>query len=168
MRGRTNAVSGTVLPELSNPAGAANIQSGYQAINGEGEIVTGTYVPPEPEAVEYEFLSADDVSMSYGSRFELKLTLPKPIKTIVGLSLIYNSRQTGEVDAIFMHPAGTYNVAGDEDKIWTYIMSGSSGSYGNMFPAGISGNTVTYYISTELLNPANEQFYCGACKYIPA
>ena len=165
MRGRTNAVSGTVLPELSNPAGAANIQSGYQAINGAGEIVTGTYVPP---SVEYVFLSADDVSMSYGSRFELTLTLPKPIKSIVGLSLIYNSIQTGEVDAIFMHPAGTYNVAGDEDTIWTYIMSGSSGSYGNMFPAGISGNTVTYYVSTELLNPANEQFYCGACKYIPA
>lgn len=161
-------MSGTVLPELSNPAGAANIQSGYQAINGEGEIVTGTYVPPEPEAVEYEFLSADDVSLTYGSRFELKLTLPKPIKTIVGLSLIYKSRQTGEVDAIFMHPAGTYNVAGDEDKIWTYIMSGSSGSYGNMFPAGISGNTATYYISTELFNPDNEEFFCGACKYIPA
>ena len=44
MRGRTNAMSGTVLPELSNPAGAANIQSGYQAINGEGEIVTGTAI----------------------------------------------------------------------------------------------------------------------------
>lgn len=158
-------MSGTVLPELSNPAGAANIQSGYQAINGEGEVVTGTYVAP---TVEYEFLSADDVSMSYGSRFELKLTLPKPIKTIVGLSLIYKSRQTGALDAIFMHPAGTYNAAGDEDKIWTYIMSGSSGSYGNMFPAGISGNTATYYVSTDLLNPDNEQFFCGACKYIPA
>lgn len=44
MRGRTNAVSGTVLPELSNPAGAANIQSGYQAINGAGEVVTGTAI----------------------------------------------------------------------------------------------------------------------------
>lgn len=37
-------MSGTVLPELSNPAGAANIQSGYQAINGEGEVVTGTAI----------------------------------------------------------------------------------------------------------------------------
>lgn len=158
-------MSGTVLPELSNPAGAANIQSGYQAINGEGEVVTGTYVPP---SVEYVFLSADDVSMSYGSRFELTLTLPKPIKSIVGLSLIYKSIQTGEVDAIFMHPAGTYNAAGDEDKIWTYIMSSSSGSFGNLFLAGISGNTATYYVSMNLLNPDNEQFFCGACKYIPA
>lgn len=37
-------MSGTVLPELSNPAGAANIQSGYQAINGDGEVVTGTAI----------------------------------------------------------------------------------------------------------------------------
>lgn len=38
-------VSGGIrLPELSNPAGAANIQSGYQAINGEGEVVTGTAI----------------------------------------------------------------------------------------------------------------------------
>lgn len=43
MNGRTNAaVGGVQLPELSNPAGAANIQRGYQAINGEGEVVTGT------------------------------------------------------------------------------------------------------------------------------
>ena len=136
MRGKSSAVSGTVLPELSNPAGAANIQSGYQAINGAGEVVTGTYVAP---TVEYAFLSANDVSMSYGSRFELTLTLPKPIKSIVGLSLIYKSIQTGEVDAMFMHPAGTYNVAGDDDKIWTYIIS--SGSFWNLFPVGISGNT---------------------------
>lgn len=40
-------MSGTVLPELSNPAGAANIQSGYQAINGEGEVVTGTASMPQ-------------------------------------------------------------------------------------------------------------------------
>lgn len=33
---------GKPLPALTNPAGAANIQSGYQAINGEGEVVTGT------------------------------------------------------------------------------------------------------------------------------
>lgn len=164
MTGRTNAGGGVQLPALTNPAAAGNIQSGYQAINGEGEVMTGTYVP---QTVEYVFLSADDVSMSYGSRFELTLTLPKPIKSIVGLSLIYESRQTGEVNAIFMHPAGTYYVAGDEDKIWTYIMPGSSGSFGNLFPAGISGNTVTYYVSTSPLNPDNEQFFCGACKYIP-
>ena len=42
MTGRTNAGGGVQLPALTNPAAAGNIQSGYQAINGEGEVVTGT------------------------------------------------------------------------------------------------------------------------------
>ena len=45
MTGRTNAGGGVQLPALTNPAAAGNIQSGYQAINGEGEVVTGTYNP---------------------------------------------------------------------------------------------------------------------------
>ena len=42
MTGRTNAGGGIQLPALTNPAAAGNIQSGYQAINGEGEVVMGT------------------------------------------------------------------------------------------------------------------------------
>lgn len=42
MTGRTNAAGGVRLPELVNPAGAAQILSGYQAIDAEGEIITGT------------------------------------------------------------------------------------------------------------------------------
>lgn len=42
MTGRTNAGGGVQLPALTNPAAAGNIQSGYQAINGEGEVMTGT------------------------------------------------------------------------------------------------------------------------------
>lgn len=38
-----NPQSGGIhLPALTNPAGAAQILSGYQAINADGEIVTGT------------------------------------------------------------------------------------------------------------------------------
>lgn len=33
--------AGVSLPELSNPATAAQILSGYEAINGDGEVVTG-------------------------------------------------------------------------------------------------------------------------------
>lgn len=35
-------ISGTHLPTLTNPAGAAQILSGYQAINADGEIITGS------------------------------------------------------------------------------------------------------------------------------
>lgn len=48
---------GKQLPALSKPASAANIQSGYQAINGEGEVVTGT--ASMPEYVTGEFLDAE-------------------------------------------------------------------------------------------------------------
>lgn len=34
---------GVELPELSNPAGAANIQSGFEAVDGEGNKITGTH-----------------------------------------------------------------------------------------------------------------------------
>lgn len=36
---------GKKLPTLSNPATAAQILAGYQAINGAGETMIGTYVP---------------------------------------------------------------------------------------------------------------------------
>lgn len=64
--GRTNAVGGVQLPELSNPAGAANIQSGYQAINGEGEVVTGTAVVSSSAAVEIYNTTEDNLSIQYG------------------------------------------------------------------------------------------------------
>ena len=36
--------AGVVLPTLSNPAGAANIEAGYQAINGAGNVLEGSMV----------------------------------------------------------------------------------------------------------------------------
>lgn len=35
-------IAGKKLPELTNPAGAANIESGYEAIDGNGNKITGT------------------------------------------------------------------------------------------------------------------------------
>lgn len=71
MRGRTNAaVGGVQLPELSNPAGAANIQSGYQAINGEGEVVTGTY---DPEAAVTSW--TQNVQIEFGTYTNTKQTV---------------------------------------------------------------------------------------------
>lgn len=58
-------MSGTVLPELSNPAGAANIQSGYQAINGEGEVVTGTAAVREGCTVQVIYSGSSYQSMAY-------------------------------------------------------------------------------------------------------
>lgn len=37
-------IGGKKLPELTNPAGAANIQSGYEAFNEHGDKITGTHI----------------------------------------------------------------------------------------------------------------------------
>lgn len=57
MTGRTNAGGGVQLPALTNPAAAGNIQSGYQAINGEGEVVTGTAKVQEYVSVQLQLLN---------------------------------------------------------------------------------------------------------------
>lgn len=68
MNGRTNtAVGGVQLPELSNPAGAANIQSGYQAINGEGEVVTGTASVSARAGIQFMNTSSHEIMFVYGS-----------------------------------------------------------------------------------------------------
>ena len=41
---RNIVISGKKLPVLTNPASSANIQSGYEAINSNGEKITGTKV----------------------------------------------------------------------------------------------------------------------------
>lgn len=51
------STNGKPFPALTKPAGAANIQTGYQAINGDGEVVTGT--ANTPEYVRGEFLDSE-------------------------------------------------------------------------------------------------------------
>lgn len=41
----TGKVTGGGLPELNNPAGAGQIFNGYQALNGDGEVMEGTFTP---------------------------------------------------------------------------------------------------------------------------
>ena len=64
MTGRTNAGGGIQLPALTNPAAAANIQSGYQAINGEGEVVTGTASVLENGTITVNNVSATRVYLT--------------------------------------------------------------------------------------------------------
>ena len=66
MTGRTNAGGGVQLPALTNPAAAGNIQSGYQAINGEGEVVTGTAATSSPALIDFYNTTLATVSIEYG------------------------------------------------------------------------------------------------------
>ena len=90
MTGRTNAAGGVRLPELVNPAGAGQILSGYEAINADGEAMVGTLVVQEPvygiynDPAQYVDFSNGDYSLNY-----LKITLPTPIKKVLGLNVMY-------------------------------------------------------------------------------
>lgn len=75
--GRTNAVTGAQLPTLTNPAGAANIQSGYQAISGEGEIIDGTASVKE---VATGTLRKNGYSQSSFTCYYLSLTSTESVK----------------------------------------------------------------------------------------
>ena len=50
--------AGVKLPDLSNPATAENIESGYEVINANGEVVTGTAEIPS-YTVEYGYLAGN-------------------------------------------------------------------------------------------------------------
>ena len=163
MRGRTNAVSGTVLPELSNPAGAANIQSGYQAINGAGEVVTGTYVP---DTSEYGLLEDGDIGFNSSSGLTITIKLPKPIKSLLGLNLaLRGGNGAGDTDAVFTFPGGIYTEP-SESAMWWFI----EGRFGWM-SVSTSGNTITAEAVTpppDGFSILTHKFFCGAYWYMPS
>lgn len=55
---------GTELPELSNPAGASNIQVGYEAIGSAGQKITGTHV--EQTSLDTSDATASAADMAEG------------------------------------------------------------------------------------------------------
>lgn len=81
MTGRTNAAGGVRLPELANPAGAAQILSGYEAINADGEAMVGTLVVQEPVYGKWDESMVSSVGFN-----SFTITMPSNIGTLLGLS----------------------------------------------------------------------------------
>lgn len=81
MNGRTNAGGGVQLPAFTNPAAAGNIQSGYQAINGEGEVVTGTASVRETVVVTVINNTNNTLRVSYCDRSSAWPNLSLPAHT---------------------------------------------------------------------------------------
>lgn len=81
MTGRTNAGGGVQLPALTNPAAAGNVQSGYQAINGEGEVVTGTASVRETVVVTVINNSMYALEVSYCKRSTATPNISLPAHT---------------------------------------------------------------------------------------
>lgn len=53
---------GIELPELANPAGAENIQKGFEAVNGFGVKITGTHEEPPALPTLSDAATADDIA----------------------------------------------------------------------------------------------------------
>lgn len=81
MTGRTNAGGGVQLPALTNPAAAGNIQSGYQAINGAGEVVTGTASVRETVVVTVINNTNNTLDVSYCGRLSAIPNISLPAHT---------------------------------------------------------------------------------------
>lgn len=144
MTGRTNAGGGVQLPALTNPAAAGNIQSGYQAINGEGEVVTGTASIKEMVSGQ---LSTDSTQYTFQcyystltSTSEIKISSTTP-KTISALK-----------DSLLVILADSPSYMADQDpsglaEIFSGSLSGKySGKY--VFVYRITANNFSFHYIT--------------------
>ncbi len=178
MTGRTNAAGGVRLPELSNPAGAAQILSGYEAINADGEAMVGTLVVKEPVYGIYnDPAQYVDISNSGDVLSSLKITLPTPIAKVLGLGIMFYA---DGYRCLMSYPAtdstrndAPYLSEPDEEALWgVYFMELSGGSIAASFCTGklsVSGSTITITSRSQQASPipAIESIYQMAYMYLP-
>lgn len=109
------SISGTKLPALSNPAGAGQILSGFQAIGADGEVITGTASMLQMVSGEIRSGSkAGDVYVFDGEKVvnyylqigdSYNITIVKNSPVVVGLSSV-----TGPVSGMKRIAAGTFTL----------------------------------------------------------
>lgn len=122
MTGRTNAAGGVRLPELTNPAGAAQILSGYDAINADGEAMVGT-IPSQGAQTITPGTSAKTIAAGrYLSGTQTIAgdadLVPANIKsgtTIFGVSGGYNGKEP--VYGIYNNPAQYVTISNSGDLL---------------------------------------------------
>lgn len=133
-----------MLPELSNPAGAANIQSGYQAINGEGEIVTGTARVKELVSGQ---LSADSgqypfqcyySTLTSTSKIQISSTTPKTISALKNSLLV------------ILADASTYMLEQDASGLQEIVAESFDRNYNNkfLFVYRITANNFSFHYNS--------------------
>lgn len=122
MTGRTNAGGGVQLPALTNPAAAGNIQSGYQAINGEGEVVTGTASVRESVVVTVINNSNNALEVSYCRRSSYKpnsLLLAHTTETYNALTRsLFVVKPRSESESIQVESSQQYSIFLSYDNVF--------------------------------------------------
>lgn len=76
---------GVVLPELTNPAGAENIDAGFEALDGNGVLVTGTSEKKDTDYFTEIYSMAASAEIAY-------FTLDRI--TMLGLNYVYSVSQS--------------------------------------------------------------------------
>ena len=168
MTGRTNAAGGVRLPELVNPAGAAQILSGYEAINADGEAMAGTLEVQEPVYGIYnDPAQYVDISNSGSDLGSLQITLPEAIERLLGLCIIGLASSGDSV--LLCYPASSsypnfpdFPATPAEDCGWGLYYSGQIET-----KVETSGAVVTI-TENGLSCPALSEIQQVAYTYIPA
>lgn len=168
MTGRTNAAGGVRLPELVNPAGAAQILSGYEAINADGEAMVGTLVVQEPVYGIYNDPAQHvNISNSGGDLGSLQITLPETVDRLLGLCVIGWASNGDSV--LLCYPASSsysdfpdFPASPAEDCGWGLYYSGQIET-----KVETSGAVVTI-TNNGMSCPALSEIQQVAYTYIPA
>lgn len=112
--GRTNAIIGTKLPELTTPAGAADVLFGQEAIDAGGAIITGTMPDNADADVEISDLAGTLIPAGrYDGTGRAKLTAAEAAKVISGHLLAGVTLMGVPGDSNVVNTASGDAVAGD-------------------------------------------------------
>ena len=120
-------VSGIQLPELVTPAGAGQILSGYQAINDDGEIITGniqdiTFPNPNISVSSSGLITA---SSTYSAGFTNEGTVSNTYQLSTQSAKTITPRTSSQTAvASGRYTTGAITVAGDSDLVAGNIRNG--------------------------------------------
>jgi len=150
-----NLPSAPQLPTLSNPAGAQNIQSGYEAIDGNGAKIVGTATIPN--VIHGTFTISSTVSGPSGS-----VTIPE----LVGLSNFI----------AFNKNISMSSSSQDQIRFWLFTLT-NGGNFHAYFcrPSSTvaekknNGDVITFNKSTGKISLSSSslyKIYAGTFEYI--
>lgn len=153
------ASNGVELPELTNEGSAEDLISGKELIDGEGNVITGTFTIDEELATQETLLSDQDAKLSELAEILSSKASATPVlqsKTITPTA----SEQTVTPDSGY-DGLRAVTVSGDENLIPENIMSGVS-----IFGVEGGGNNMPMIKIEVTVGKNNTVYYLDANKAI--
>ena len=117
------SAGGVVLPELNNPASAENIDSGYEVVDGEGNLLTGTSTKVQLPALS-NAASADKILSGYEAIDSIGSKVTGSIGSKAAQTITPST--TDQTIAAGQYLSGDQTIKGDANLIAANILSGKS------------------------------------------